>query len=380
MDAKKRIVISAINLVSGGTLTILYQCLDYICNNGIVNDYEFFFLVHNRNMFSNYSDVCFIEFPKSKKNWLYRLYYEYFYFNRVSRRLKPYLWLSLHDTTPTVKAEVRAVYMHNAMPFYKGRITTLLRNDVVVALFALFYKYVYRVNIKQNDYLICQQEWLRQAVSEMFTVSKQRIIVAPPTLPSSQIISEVANKSTMEGKTNKFVFFFPSLPRPFKNFETICKAAIMLHNKNVREFEVILTLDGTENKYAKSIVSSYVCPELRFVGLLSREKVYEYYGICDCLIFPSLLETWGLPISEFIPFDKPMIVSDLPYAHETANGAREVAFVNTRSPEALANTMLAILSGDMSAFGQCNNGGKKEPYAQDWEDLFKYLISGYGLK
>ena len=54
--------------------------------------------------------------------------------------------------------------------------------------------------------------------------------------------------------------------------------------------------------------------------------MYEKYNKIDCLIFPSKLETWGLPISEFMAFDKPMLIADLPYAHETAAGAKYVAF------------------------------------------------------
>ena len=34
----------------------------------------------------------------------------------------------------------------------------------------------------------------------------------------------------------------------------------------------------------------------------------------DFLIFPSLLETWGLPISEFEQTNKKMILANLPYA------------------------------------------------------------------
>jgi len=44
----------------------------------------------------------------------------------------------------------------------------------------MFYKWAYRINIHQNDYLIVQQEWLRKAFGEMFKVDQKKIIVARP--------------------------------------------------------------------------------------------------------------------------------------------------------------------------------------------------------
>ena len=52
------------------------------------------------------------------KSYLHRCYYEYFYFKKLSDKYKPFLWLSLHDMTPNVEANIRAVYCHNPSPFY----------------------------------------------------------------------------------------------------------------------------------------------------------------------------------------------------------------------------------------------------------------------
>ena len=62
-----------------------------------------------------------MEFKDSKKSYLKRLYYEYIYFKKLSEKLKPYLWLSLHDMTPNVVADKKVVYCHNPMMFYKEK-------------------------------------------------------------------------------------------------------------------------------------------------------------------------------------------------------------------------------------------------------------------
>lgn len=44
------------------------------------------------------------------------------------------------------------------------------------------------------------------------------------------------------------------------------------------------------------------------------------------LIFPSKLEIFGLPISEFSKCDKPMLIADLPYVHEIAYSPSNMFF------------------------------------------------------
>ena len=87
---KKTIVLSGINLIEGGPLTVYEECLRCI-EKYFLENYEIVALVHNRELFSEFdSRIKFIEFMDSKKSYLKRFYYEYFYFKRLSKKLKPY--------------------------------------------------------------------------------------------------------------------------------------------------------------------------------------------------------------------------------------------------------------------------------------------------
>ena len=123
----KKIIVSGINLFEGGTLTIFYESLDNICQN-LLDDYEVIALVHKKELFEKYNDkITILEFPKGRKNYLFRLYYEYIYFYFKFKSSNIYLWLSLHDITPNVKAEKKAVYCHNPMMFYKMNFKSLIK-------------------------------------------------------------------------------------------------------------------------------------------------------------------------------------------------------------------------------------------------------------
>ena len=166
----------------------------------------------------------------------------------------------------------------------------------------------------------------------------------------------------------------PSFPRVFKNFEVICEAVSILENENIKNFKVYLTIDGTENAYSKEIVERYGNLDcIEFIGLLPREKVFDYYSRIQCLIFPSTLETWGLPISEFKEYNKPIILSDLPYAHETIGDYDKCLFFNSTSPEHLKIQMLKIINNKLE-YTKNKKEVVEELVANNWKELFEILL------
>ena len=106
---------------------------------------------------------------------------------------------------------------------------------------------------------------------------------------------------------------------------------------------------------------------------MNKESLYQHYAIADCLIFPSRVETWGLPITEFSQHKKPMLLADLPYAHETAAGSSQVAFFNPEKAEQLQKMMKTLMNGDTSFMSEVPVKKIEEPMAKDWDALFAIL-------
>ena len=102
---KKILIVSGINLFEGGTLSIIQDCLSFLESNSQFRKYKIIALVHKKALFkaANFNNIEFIEFPKSRKSYFYRIYYEYFYFKKFAKKNKIYFWLSLHDITPSLK-------------------------------------------------------------------------------------------------------------------------------------------------------------------------------------------------------------------------------------------------------------------------------------
>ena len=69
-----------------------------------------------------------------------------------------------------------------------------------------------------------------------------------------------------------------------------------------------------------------------------------------------------------------MILSDLPYAKETSNGAKQVSFFNPNDENALASIMLDVINGNSNSFYENNLRNINQPFFMNWSDLLKYLI------
>lgn len=367
----KTIVVSAVNLRKGGTLTILRNCLEYLSQLAQNGGYKVVALVHDKNL-AMYPGVTYIEMAWTVKSWFCRIWCEYVTMYKISKQLSPvYLWLSLHDTTPNVKAERRAVYCHNSFPFYPWKWRELFMNYHIVC-FAWFTEYIYRINIHKNYRVVVQQDWMKREFIKLFNLHKDRIIVALPENRTDTV--EIRNKSRSSDST--YTFIYPSYGDINKNFELLCEAAAMLENEIGKDkFKVYMTIAGTENKYTRWLYRKWGdVKSLVFTGFLDRVRLYELYGNADCLVFPSKIETWGLPISEFAQFERPMLLADLPYAHETAAGSAETSFFNIYDANDLKEKMKRLINNDRFFLEPIFKHEIKAPVSHTWEELFKMLL------
>jgi glycosyltransferase involved in cell wall biosynthesis len=365
---KKRLVISAVNCVEGGILSVLQDCVESVCAE-FGATWEIIILANKRSLVPNELPKVW-ELPTAKKSWTMRLIHEWFFFHRLSRRLEPDVWLSLHDISPRVRAARRIVYCHNATPFYPLKFRDVLM-DWKLGAFALLYGSLYAINIHSNDYVIVQQEWLRGEFRRRYGLNN--IIVAhPANNDSAPLDPEVARGVPTLGR---FRFCYPLFPRVFKNAELLCEAVRILRKRGRGDFEVVLTLDGTENSYARCLRRRYGGePNISFVGRLGREQINQLYRSSDCLVFPSKLETWGLPISEFKVTGRPMLISDLPYAHETVGNYRNAAYFDPYNPEELADSLEQIMSGRFKPAPTPDNNRVPPPFASNWSELWRLLL------
>ena len=176
-----------------------------------------------------------------------------------------------------------------------------------------------------------------------------------------------------EKATGAPAFFYPCFPRSFKNIEILLRAARILEDEGLH-FRLLLTIDGTENSYAHSLRQEFdSLKSVEFLGLQSRDRIYDLLCQIDCLLFPSKLETWGLPITEAKAFGKPILAADMPYAHETVGDYDHAAFFDVENAEELASLMRRFLRGELR-FTPHHQASIAQPCTHNWQELLALLL------
>lgn len=361
---KRKIIISGINMVEGGIFTILDNCLQKLQQYNDNDVYEIIALVHDQSKF-NYPKIQFIEFPKSKKFWIYRFYYEYYYFKKLSKKLDVDIWFSLHDMTPNVVCKKQFVYCHNPCMFYKPSLREWFL-DYKMGVFGLFYKYLYQINLKKNTTVFVQQHWIKSAFEASFSVNN--VVVAKPEF-TEELTTEKANLDS-----KKVHFFYPSGVKYYKNYEIIFKAVDLLSDDVRTKIKIHFTnVKSSSNIYAHEIMRKHAHKTtFAFLNALSRSELLKYYHSIDCLLFPSKLETWGLPISEAKAFQKPMLVANLPYAKETVGTYEKVSFFDVSKPKELANLITAFVNQTIIYDGNVQSFAN-EKNCENWFKVFDLI-------
>lgn len=352
-------------MTNSGLLSIMTDCLKELSDYSQNKNIEIIALVHKKELFA-IPNITYLEFPKSKQLWIYRLYYEYFYFWKLSKKIKPDIWFSMHDLSPIIQCPKKYVYCHNPSPFYQLRAKDW-RFGFKISLFALFYKYAYQFNCKSNTALFVQQYWIKQTFEKWFGISNCKVAHPETKLAKTALKIEL--------DSSKIHFFYPTFPRMFKNVEFVFESILNLPPELKNKVNFHVTFSGTENRYARFLFQKYKeHSQFKFIGSVPRNQISAYYQAMDALLFPSKLETWGLPITESKEFDLPIFVSDLPYAHETVGKYNQVCFFDCANTMDLTHKLTLFLNGE-NPFYATENPKTSTADFTGWESVFNFIFT-----
>ena len=364
--AKQKIVVSGVNMVEGGIFTILDNVLQQFSEINAENQYIIIALVNSKEKFKH-KNIDYIEFPKSKKSWFYRIYYEYFYFKKLSKKIKADIWLSLHDMSANVQAKKRFVYLHHPNTLLKISFKDWCFS-YKVGVFSVLYDYLFKINIKKNHTVFVQQHWIKDVFEKRFKISTIKVAIPEYV---EKIVTEKYNF-----EPNKVHFFYPSFPRSLKNHEAILEA-IKILPKSISEKTQFhfTTIKNNKEKYAQFLVKEYDFLEnVYFYGKVKRSQLLSMYNGMDCLVFPSKVETWGLPISEAKAYKKPMFLANLPYAKETCGNYEKVSFFDKNNAAELAKIITEFVEEKHIFQGNTIPFDTNEDI-HNWKEFFHYITT-----
>lgn len=311
---------------SGGAVTILNKYYEEFLDN---EDVESYFILS----ILSYPESKFlhtINLPWVKKTWFHRLYCDNWYIYKLIKKLKIDEVYSLQNIAVKKCPVPQTVYVQNAIPFTEYRFS--LRKTPYLWVYQNIIGRITRHSLTSANTIIVQTNWMKKAICSSCKV------------PSNIIhVESVSNGIKVEGKRqscNRSVFFYPATALSYKNHITILNACSLLEKESLPNYEIVFTISENDNKLAKTIVDKIKNNKLpiRCVGRLSTEKMIDYYQK-SCLLFPSYLETVGLPLIEAKGFGCDIFVANCEYSKEVIGDYERAKFFEKEDYIQLASFM-----------------------------------------
>lgn len=330
-----RVVVYDVAAESGGALSILNE---YYREALIDTDNQYLFIVSLSGLASS-DNVSVICCPEAKKSWGHRLLFDWAKAPRMIRDFEAEEVLSLQNILVPRVAVKQTIYMHNVLPRplcdYKFGLFEAPKMWVYQNVIGKLITY----SCRKADRVIVQTKWLANRLSERCNIETERILV--------KSLDMKITLSPRMPRSNVFTFVYPASAEPFKNHQVIVDACRSLKLEGVDGFKIVFTLNGAENKFSEYLRRQCELEKLpiEFVGWLKKDQLDHIYTYSDCLLFPSKLESWGLPLSEAKAYSLLIIASDLEYAHETIGEYERVHYFDQDDSDQLALFMRNALLG-----------------------------------
>jgi glycosyltransferase involved in cell wall biosynthesis len=293
---KKKTLIDSVYINTGGGKKILIQLIKYFIALDSLDEY--YFLLDARFdineisilMKDNYTKIIATE--KNRKA---------FYFNNL-KGISSVICMS--NVPPPFKLETPVyIYFHNDLLLTPLTTNLSYRNRIINLIKKTYIRYLSKA---QYNWIV-QTPLMKLKLNKYLKIYSNQIKIAP--------IFELNKIKRNDKKKNQFLYV--SSFSNHKNHKRLFQAFIHVAKKI--KFDIQLNLTIPENIFKQSFYSTKNIPNnLKIInhGSLGNKDLGDLYNFSEYLIFPSLNESFGLPLVESIAHQCKVIAAKLDYVKE----------------------------------------------------------------
>lgn len=211
-------------------------------------------------------------------------------------------------------------------------------------------RFLFKINKKFISKIIVQSNLVKNGLIKSYTIEPDRIIVQPH--PISLKIYQSPAKTDLN---TKLKLFYPASNYEHKNHKLIVE---LDNNYRLEDLvsEILITVTEPPNLRKGSIIKA--------LGTISHQECFEYYATTNCLLFPSLMESYGLPLIEAMYIGIPIIAPKLEYAEWICGP--EAIYFDPNDVESLHGAIL-ILKQRISSGWIPNYSKQLEKFPANWD-------------
>lgn len=373
----KIIFVNATAATEGGALTILKQFLEGI---SIYSEYSeknlYYYVFCSLKKLKEYENenIKIINNIKGKK-WLDRIKWDLYGLKKWSKRrdIKANLIISFQNTgVRYYKGIKQLIYLHQPIPFISEVNWSLLnRNERPLWFYKNVYKKIIKYSVGNDSCFVVQTEWMRDEVIRQFNWKSSRVVLIKPNIKRISMEEIIY----LGFKDSKFHIFYPANTTIYKNHEMLINAlkyikdhALEVYNNLIIHFTFGRDLSNNRNIILVNLIKNLqLNNNIKFEGKLPYERILSFYKSCNLMLFPSYIETFGLPLIEAANFGLPILAADVNYAREVIGSYKGVKFLDYKDPKIWAENIIDLY----------NKRIKYKPYninyKTSWKDFFELI-------
>ena len=208
----------------------------------------------------------------------------------------------------------------------------------------LYRQLQYPRSVKVADAIIINSESLRSEVNRYLDVDPAKLKLIHEAVDHSLFTPGDAGlargRVAPYGVTRPFVLFVSSL-WAYKNCDGLLRAWALARDE-LPGRQLAIVGAGRDEKYLAGlnalVAGLGIGDDVVFVGGVSLEETVSFYRAAEVFVYPSLNETFGLPILEAMACGCPVVTSNVSAMPETAGGAAVLA--DPGAPQSIARAIV----------------------------------------
>ena len=195
--------------------------------------------------------------------------------------------------------------------------------------------------------IITGSEFSRESILRAYSLDPGKVVVIPNAAhPMFRVVSRAAASKRVQqslGVKGPFVLSVGDL-QPRKNHIGLIQAFAALV-KSCPQLPHRLVFAGKETWFApkvhEAVRQSGVGDRIQFLGFVSDDDLLQLYNACDCFVFPSFYEGFGIPVLEAMACGRAVACANTSSVPEVADGAG--ILFDPYNPDEIARAMKDIL-------------------------------------
>ena len=327
----KKKIINAIDIHVGGGLTYLFLLHSYMDSE------ENIILLDNRakHKIPKFKKAKSIFFKKGAfRNiriliFRWNFYISLFTYKNNKFNIDDFIEIYLNGIPPCFRfyySKVKVyIFIQNRLFFEKkvNNLNSFINAKIYLRIFIS--KVFLNLFLRNNDVLVSQTNTMKKVLLNAFKFNKVinqeklwgdfKFNRVENTIRNIQLIDiNLINFIRNLSKEN-ILLFYPADFYEHKNHINLIEALNLLNQDKIKKFKLILTINDSDI----SSISNKNFENIILIGRLQYIDILQIYKIVDYLIFPSYIESYGLPLLEAKYNDLKIISSQMNYVYDVCH-------------------------------------------------------------